>query len=85
VNTHRRTAPGDGWETEEARREARREINRRLFDIYFSGYRRAKAGLRLHPAPHFSEEELRALAEGFEAGERVLTEELEEMGAVYRS
>jgi hypothetical protein len=84
VNTHRRTAPGDAWETEEARleREARRQRNRRLFDTWYSGYRRAKAGLRLHPAPHLSEEELRVLAEGYEAGERALAEELE---ALYRS
>jgi hypothetical protein len=85
VNTHRRTPEG-GWETEEARREReeRRERNRNLFDVWYSGYRRAKAGLRLHPAPHLSEEETRALAEGFEAGERALAAELEEMGALYR-
>jgi hypothetical protein len=84
VNTHRRTAPGGGWEPEEARREReeRRERNRDLFEHFWRGKEHARLGIEARPPEYAGEERRGAYLDGFEAGERALEEE---MGALYRS
>jgi hypothetical protein len=86
MNTRRRTPEG-GWETEEARREreARRARNRDLFAWYCMGREHCRLGIEARPPVYAGEEHRKAYLDGYEAGERALAEELEEMGAVHRS